>query len=125
MTVLISSHELSEIEGATSHVGFLDEGKLLFEECMSDLTARFREVHVKLDREASVPSHAPEEWLNIRTMGNVLMFVDSLFSEDRLRAGIGSLNGSVLHVDTQPMALRSIFTALARAARDAAELRRG
>jgi ABC-2 type transport system ATP-binding protein len=117
MTVLISSHELSEIDGIATHVAFLDEGKLLFEESMSDLTARFREVQVTLDREASSPSHAPKEWLNVRTMGNVLMFVDSRFSEDGLRAGIGSLNGSVRNVDTQPMALRSIFTALARAAR--------
>lgn len=117
MTVLISSHELNEIDGVATHVAFLDEGKLLFEESMSDLTARFREVHVTLDREASSPGHAPKEWLNVRTMGNVLMFVDSRFSEDRLSAGIGSLNGSVRNVDTQPMALRSIFTTLARAAR--------
>ena len=117
MTVLISSHELSEIEGLATHVAFLDEGKLLFEESMSDLAARFREVHVTLDREASPLTNAPKEWLNVRTMGNVLMFVDSRFSEDRLSAGIGSLNGSVRNVDTQPMALRSIFTALARAAR--------
>jgi ABC-2 type transport system ATP-binding protein len=117
MTVLISSHELSEIEGVATHVAFLDEGKLLFEESMSDLTARFREVHVTLDREATAPGHAPKEWLNVRTVGNVLSFVDSRFSEDGLRAGIGSLNGSVRNIDTQPMALRSIFTALARAAR--------
>jgi ABC-2 type transport system ATP-binding protein len=116
-TVLISSHELHEIEGMATHVAFLDEGKLLFEESMSDLTARFREVHVTLDREASPPGQPPKEWLNVRTAGNVLMFVDSRFSEDRLSAGIGSLNGSVRNVDTQPMALRSIFTALARAAR--------
>jgi ABC-2 type transport system ATP-binding protein len=125
MTVLISSHELGEIEGFATHVGFLDEGKLLFEECMSGLSARFRAVRVTLDREASPPSRAPEEWLGVRTMGNVLMFVDSQFSEDRLRAGIGSLNGSVLNIDAQPMALRSIFTALARAARDAAESKKG
>lgn len=92
MIVLISSHELNEIDGVATHVGFLDEGKLLFEESMSDLTARFREVHVTLDREASPPGHAPKEWLNVRTLGNVLMFVDSRFSEDRLSAGIGSLN---------------------------------
>jgi ABC-2 type transport system ATP-binding protein len=117
MTVLISSHELNEIEGVATHMAFLDEGRLLFEESMSDLTARFREVHVTLDREASSPGRVPKEWLNVRTIGNVLMFVDSRFSEDGLRAGIGSLNGSVRNVDTQPMALRSIFTALARAAR--------
>jgi ABC-2 type transport system ATP-binding protein len=118
MTVLISSHELHEIDGIATHVAFLDEGKLLFEESMSDLTARFREVHVTLDQEAAAPAGTtPKEWLNVRTAGNVMMFVDSRFSEDRLRTGIGSLNGSVRNVDTQPMALRSIFTALARAAR--------
>jgi ABC-2 type transport system ATP-binding protein len=125
MTILISSHELNEIDGVATHVAFLDEGKLLFEESMSDLTARFRQVQVTLDRVASPPGNAPGEWLNMRTVGNVLMFVDSRFSEDRLQTGIGSLNGSVRNVDTQPMALRSIFTALARAARDRADLKEG
>jgi ABC-2 type transport system ATP-binding protein len=120
-TVLISSHELSEIEGVATHVGFIDEGKLLFEESMSDLTDRFREVHVTLDREAAAPGRAPADWLNVRAMGNVVSFVDSRFSEDRLGAGIASLNGGVRNVDARPMSLRSIFTALALSARDAAE----
>jgi ABC-2 type transport system ATP-binding protein len=118
MTILISSHELSEIEGVASHVAFIDQGKLQFQETMSDLTARFRDVRVTLDRAASPPGRAPTEWLNVRTLGNVLMFVDSRYSEDHLRAGLATLNGSVRSVDEQPMALRSIFTALARAARE-------
>ena len=118
MTILISSHELSEIEGVATHVAFLDEGKLLFEETMSDLTARFRDVRVTLDKAASPPGRAPAEWLNVRTSGNVLMFVDSRFSESGLSAGLATLNGSVRSVDAQPMALRSIFTALARATRE-------
>jgi ABC-2 type transport system ATP-binding protein len=122
-TVLVSSHELGEIEGVATHVGFIEEGKLLFEESMSDLTARFREVHVTLDREAAAPGRPPEEWLNVRTVGNVVMFVDSRFSEDRLGSGIALLNGGVRNVDMRPMSLRSIFTALALAARDAAESR--
>jgi len=124
-TVLISSHELSEIEGVATHVGFIEAGKLLFEESMSDLTARFREVHVTLDREATPPGRAPDEWLNIRAAGKVVSFVDSHFSEDRLGAGIESLSGGVRNVDTRPMSLRAIFTALALAERDAAESKRG
>jgi ABC-2 type transport system ATP-binding protein len=124
-TVLISSHELSEIEGVATHVGFIEEGKLLFEESMSDLTARFREVYVTLDREAAAPGRAPGEWLNVRAMGNVVSFVDSRFSEDRLGAGIASLNGGVRNVDARPMSLRSIFTALALSARDVAESKKG
>lgn len=121
MTVLISSHELVEIEGLATHIGFVDQGALLFEESMTDLTARFREVQITLDREASVPSRAPREWLNLRAAGNTVMFVDSRFSEDRLRAELAALNGAVRNVDAQPMALRSIFTAMALAARNAAE----
>ena len=123
MTILMSSHELNEIEGVATHVGFLDDGKLLFEESMDELRERFREVHVTLDRPASPPGHAPKEWLNLRTMGNVVTFVDSRFSEDRLGAEIGTLNGSVRNIDAQPMSLRSIFTTLALVTRDAAELR--
>jgi ABC-2 type transport system ATP-binding protein len=125
MTILMSSHELNEIENVATHVGFLDEGRLLFEESMADLADRFREVHVTLDRAASPPGHAPKEWLNLRTMGNVVTFVDSRFSEDLLGAEVGMLNGSVRNIDAQRMSLRSIFTALAMAARDAAELRQG
>jgi len=120
-TVLISSHELSEIEGIATHVGFIEEGKLLFEESMSELTARFREVHVTLDREAVRPGSAPQGWLNLRALGNVVSFVDCRFSEDQLGAGIESLNGGVRNVDARPMSLRAIFTALALSARDATE----
>jgi ABC-2 type transport system ATP-binding protein len=125
MTVLISSHELSEIEGLATHVGFIEEGKLLFEESMSDLTARFRDVRVTLDREAVPPARAPKEWLNVQTMGNVITFVDSGFSKDGLNAAISSLHGGVRNLDAHAMSLRSIFTALALSARDAAESQKG
>src|SRR6266704_3277029 len=114
MTVLISSHELGEIDGVATHVAFLDEGKLLFEESMSDLSGRFREVHVTLGREASAPMQAPKNWLHVRAAGSVLVFVDTQFSEDNLGERIGSLVGDVRGIDAQPMGLRSIFTTLAR-----------
>ena len=117
MTVLISSHDLGEIEGFTTHVGFLDEGKLLFEESIGDLNARFREVHVTLDREAAPPARVPEDWLNVRASGNVLMFVDTRFSDERLGYEMAKMNGAVRNVEAQPMGLRSIFTALARSRR--------
>jgi ABC-2 type transport system ATP-binding protein len=118
MTILISSHELGEIDGVATHIAFLDEGKLLFQESMSDLTRRFREVHVTLDVEAKRPNQTPKEWIELRTMGNVLTFVDSRFDESGLGERIRSRINGVREIDSQPMALRSIFTTLARAARD-------
>ena len=37
MTIFISSHELSEIESFATHVGFLDDGRLLFQESVEAL----------------------------------------------------------------------------------------
>ena len=120
MTMLISSHELAEIDGVATHVGFLDEGKLMFQESMSELTGRFREVYVTLESGQSEPGEFPKDWLRVRSEGNVLRFVDSRFSEEALGERIGSVVKGVRIIDTKPMALRSIFTTLARAARNGA-----
>ena len=118
MTVLISSHELGEIDGVATHVGFLDEGTLLFQESMADLSGRFREVQVTTEREAHYPNDLPSQWLDIKVSGNVLTFVDTQFSDDALRSRIDVLVRDVKYIDAQPMPLRSIFVALARAARN-------
>jgi ABC-2 type transport system ATP-binding protein len=130
MTILISSHELGEIDGVATHVAFLDEGKLLFQESMNDLVDRFREVHVTLDHNGdhkgmssagkTVTASFPRDWFRVRTVGNVLSFVDSRFSESDVGERLRSLVGDVKTIDAQPMALRSIFTTLARAAREGA-----
>ena len=90
---------------------------------MTDLTERFREVHVILDGEAAAPVPVPSDWLYVRVAGSVVTFVDAHFSEDVVGERIRSLLDGVRRIDAQPMALRSIFTTLARSARDSAILR--
>ena len=50
--MLISSHDLAEIESFASHIGYLDCGRLQFSEEMSSLSQRFREIEVTLEGEA-------------------------------------------------------------------------
>ena len=118
MTILISSHELGEIDGVATDIGFLDEGKLLFQESMAELNGRFREVRVTLADEAAPPAQVPKDWLGLQAIGNVLAFVESSFDEKRFGEFVQSRLGEVRAIDSQPMSLRSIFTTLARAARD-------
>jgi len=118
MTIFVSSHELSEIESFATEVGFLDDGKMLFQESLDDLNARLRGVRIILDREAVVPRQAPTNWLDLKVAGNVLSFVDTQFAEDHLNAHITALFAGVQRIETQPLALRAMFTALARATRD-------
>lgn len=117
MTIFVSSHELSEIESFATEVGFLDDGKMLFQESLDDLNARLRSVRIVLDREAALPGQPPANWLDLKAVGNVLSFVDMQFSED-LNARIGALIPGIVRIEVQPLALRPMFTALARATRE-------
>jgi ABC-type multidrug transport system ATPase subunit len=117
-TMLISSHELTELEGVATHVAFLDHGRLLFQESMDHLTDRLREVHVTMEQAEPTPGRMPKEWLDFRTAGKVASFVDTAYSEDRLAANVIAVFGRVRDMEARPIGLRSIFTTLARATRD-------
>jgi len=117
LTILISSHELMELEGVATHVAFLNKGKLLFQESMEELTDRLREVHVTLERSAR-PAQMPKAWLDFRLSGNVASFVDTAYCKDWLAADVAAAFGAVRAIDAQAIGLRSIFKTLARATRD-------
>src|SRR5690606_31385567 len=61
-TILISSHELAEIEYFTSHIAFMDKGRLHFQGEIDDLRQRFREVHVTLSAQKQLPDDYPQSW---------------------------------------------------------------
>lgn len=118
MTVLLSSHDLADIEGSTSHVAFMDRGRLLFQETMEQLTGRFRAVTVTLASANPIsPLRDATSWLEAKASGHAFSFVESQFAgDDTLRRDIAKL-GEIRNVDVRPMSLRAISTALMRNAR--------
>jgi len=119
-TILISSHDLAEIETFASHVGYLDRGKLQFSEEMTALSARFREVEVTLDAAPMLPTNWPITWLRRETSAAVVRFVESQFDEARTMAEVRKMFGEPRGIAITPMPLRSIFVTLAKAERRAA-----
>jgi ABC-2 type transport system ATP-binding protein len=119
-TILISSHDLAEIESFASHVGYLDRGKLQFSEEMTALSARFREVEVTLDAVPALPGSWPVTWLRVETSAAVVRFVESQFDEARTFAEVRKMFGEPRGISITPMPLRSIFVTLAKAERRAA-----
>ncbi len=116
-TILISSHELSEIEGCTTHVAFMVRGRLIFQESIDALSARFREVTVNAQQVADRKS-LPDSWLNPQTDGGLLRFVDSAYAtEEQLRALVQKHCGAIQHLSSAPLSLREISKALMRATR--------
>jgi ABC-2 type transport system ATP-binding protein len=114
LTIFISSHELNEIQGFVSNVGFLNQGRLLFENSIEVLNARVRKIRVTLQSTARPPDTWPGAWIDPGTSGNVLSFVHTAFAEDRLASEIAAVFGGVKFVQAEPMDLRSIFTTFAR-----------
>jgi ABC-2 type transport system ATP-binding protein len=115
-TILISSHDLGEIESFASHIGYLDRGRLQFSEEMTSLTARFREVEVVLDSPPLVPLDRPwpAHWLRPETAPALVRFVETHFDPERTPDEIRRLFGDVRNISAHPMPLRAIFVTLAR-----------
>ena len=119
-TILISSHDLSEVESFASHIGYLDRGRLQFFEEMSSLVDRFREIEITLANPSQSPISWPATWLNTDQSATVVRFVDTQFDQERTIAEVHRLFGNTRQISVNPMPLRAIFVTLAKAGRKAA-----
>jgi ABC-2 type transport system ATP-binding protein len=118
-TIFISSHDLAEIESFSSHVGYLDQGRLQFSEESAALAARFREIEITLPTPA-IPANLPESWLRVETSPSLIRFVETRFEEVQTNQQIASIFPGAQNVTINPMPLREIFIALAKTLRKAA-----
>lgn len=119
-TILISSHDLSDVESFASHIGYLDRGRLQFSEEMTSLVDRFREIEITLANPSESPISWPEAWLNTEQSAAVVRFVDTQFDQERTIAEVHRLFGNTHQISVNPMPLRAIFVTLAKASRKAA-----
>jgi ABC-2 type transport system ATP-binding protein len=119
-TIVISSHEIAEIETFTTHVAFMDRGELVFQDSIEALLARFRLVDVALAGNAKLPAELPSTWLNVETAERSLRFVDTAFeSYDAALRSLSARLGPV-RFGAEPMSLRDISKAMMRARKPAA-----
>jgi ABC-type multidrug transport system ATPase subunit len=111
-TILISSHELAEIETFTTHVGFMQNGGMLLQETIERLQTRFRAVDVTLSAVKQLPRPLPEGWLLPEIEGHRLRFICTRHEDDAyLRQQLAQHFGAV-QMNCEPMSLRSIANAL-------------
>jgi ABC-2 type transport system ATP-binding protein len=115
-TIFLSSHDLSEIESFSSHVGYLEQGRLLFSEEMSELAGRFRDVTVTLGG-PHAQSPVPAQWLQYEATDSLVRFVDSNFRGEQTAAELRQVFPGAKDIEMEPMPLRAIFLAVARARR--------
>ncbi len=114
-TIVVSSHDIDEVERLADDVGFLAGGRLLVRESADALRARFRRVEiVGGGLAARAPAGEPRAWLETkRPAENVLQFAHSGFAAGATEAELAAAFPSA-SVTARAMSLREIFLVLAR-----------
>ncbi len=122
-TILISSHDLAEVESFATHIGFLHQGQLLFSEEMTSLMARFREVTVTLNPASAATAVPPREsWLLLEQTSIAARFVHIHADTEPIAAQVEQVFPGSASLQIEPMSLRGIFLALAKSGRAPAAL---
>jgi ABC-2 type transport system ATP-binding protein len=118
-TVFLASHDVDEVERLADHVAMMNNGRLLLSETMTSLLARFRQVEVVQDAEAPLPANLPPAWLLVQQSGRTVRFFDTAYSAEGGDAHVRQAFPGASEVTAEPMPLRAIFVALAKAHRAA------
>jgi ABC-2 type transport system ATP-binding protein len=113
-TVLLSSHDVDEVERLADRVAVLDRGRLALAEPTEALLARHRAVEVVLPGDEAVLPPLPDAWLQPQRAGRSLRFVVSDFEEARTLGVVQRVLPGARLVAAAPMPLKAVFLALAR-----------
>lgn len=105
MTVMVSSHNLRELEDVCDHVGIMHKGQVILERSLSALQGGISKVQVAFDGEAPDISHRFEV-LNHTELGNVHTLI--VRGEQEEIAGLIQSYHPLL-LDILPLSLEEIF----------------
>jgi ABC-2 type transport system ATP-binding protein len=121
-TVLISSHDLGELELLADWVGLIERGRMLVSEPMEQLRERFKRVTM-LAGDAAVAATAPpdEAWLAMERAGRRVSFVTANGGGDYAARLLAAHPGAE-QIEIRDASLREIFVAMARQGGRAAEV---
>ena len=103
-TVLVSSHNLRELEDVCDHVGILDHGKLLLERSLSEMQENICKILIALPDDAELPEGA--DILHKSATGKLLTLIVR-GKQDELTALFGK--AEPLFMDAVPLTLEEIF----------------
>ncbi len=106
MTVLVSSHNLRELEDVCDHVGMVHKGKIVLEKALDDVKGSVHKVQTAFG--GGFPKELPEK-LNILNRGN-FGSVETLIvrgEEEEIKKIIGEYSPLIL--DILPLTLEEVF----------------
>ena len=114
-TVLVSSHDIEEVERLADQITLLEAGRLKFTETTESLLGRFRKIEI--DQEVGVlGGPVPATWIGWESGAGRASFVDTAYDRVATERACRERFPSAA-VQARPMTLREIFVTLARPGR--------
>lgn len=117
-TVLLASHDLDVLERLLDRVAMIHEGRLVFEESLEALQARYRLIEIAGVDTVDV-ARLPAGAIDVRQFGNGVQFLATRFDAHEADAGLAAAFPAAAIRVSRP-ALREAFIAHARALRNEA-----
>jgi len=114
-TVLVSSHDIEEVERLADHVALLEAGRLRFTETTESLLGRFRRIEIDQE-DRGLAGGLPATWLGWESGAGRASFVDSAYDREATERACRERFPEAA-VQARPMTLREIFITLARSGR--------
>ena len=104
LTVLISSHNLRELEDVCSHVGIISQGKMILERKLEELQDNIVKLQAVLPEGAALPEKM--KVLHEQSSGKLRTFILRAASEEAERA---ATEAGAVYAEAVPLTLEEIF----------------
>ena len=112
-TVLVSSHDVDEVERLADWIGFINNGRLTLAEPIESLLNRFSLIEVVTGHATAATLPATPNWVLHGTAGRTLRFVDTAHDKpDASQRIAAAFPGASIR--SSRMSLRDVFLVLAR-----------
>ena len=106
MTVLVSSHNLRELEDVCDHVGIVHNGKVVLEKSLDDAKGNIHKIQVAFENEFPKEVEDELEVLHTESMGRVHLLIVKGDSED-IKSRLKKYNPIIC--DVLPLSLEEVF----------------
>jgi len=115
-SVVLSSHDIEEVDRLADHVVMLNEGSVLLDEDTESLLKRHRRVEVVLPPDFAALPAFPRNWIAADSSGRVLRFTDTHYEPAAFGEAAARLLPGCGTPDVRAITLRELFVTLVRPA---------
>lgn len=116
-TVLVSSHDIEEVDRLADHVVLLNHGAVAVDEDTAPLLERHRQVEILLPPDFGDLPKLPAHWIAAQSSGRVLRFTDTDYDEATFPETFNRLFPNCPPPGLRSLSLRELFVTLVRAGR--------